>query len=512
MPSLPNCTALAPLLVLGALHAQSITLTPRVDFGTAQEYGQQAVCADFDHDGNLDIAVTMEGYGQGKLEVLFGDGQADFGSSNEYTNYVAWGLCSGDFNGDGWLDLAATSRGWAQHGVHIWGNNHGPFGAQGTISTLGSPPAGACTGDFDGDGVLDIAAISEGGGYAVDWFSGNGDFTFSSFHYVPNTNGLVGTRIYAGQFNGDSHLDLVAIHNQGAMVLLNDSQGSGNFNSSNGITITETIGSAAVADLNGDGMDDIVTAGANLRVWRGLGNGQFSLAGTYPTTGGNDIKLVDFNLDGRRDALVVGYGGAQIFFGAAGGVFGASQMVPAGIYPKACVVGDWDGDGYPDLGILCQNTAGLSSYVSIYLQTPPSVAASATPFGTGCGTPALSLVADTTRPPRLGQTARATMNSAPSQVAGMALGFSNQVANGNPLPMSLASFGMPGCSQYVSTEFASFGLTPLGASSLQYSFAIPNLSPLLGFSLHLQGYAHAPGANAIEAVVSNGLTWTIGNH
>lgn len=512
MPGFSTCSALAPFLVLGALHAQSITISPRVDFGTSQEYGQQAVCGDFDHDGNLDIAVTMEGYGQGKMEVLFGDGQADFGSSNEYTNYLAWGLCSGDLNGDGWLDLVATSRGWAQHGVHIWSNNHGPFGAQGTISTLGSPPAGVCTGDFNGDGVLDIAAISEGGGYAVDWFSGNGNFTFSSFHYVPNTTGLVGNRIYAGHFNGDSHLDLVAIHSQGAMVLLNDSQGTGNFNSSNGIAITESMGSAAVADLDGDGKDDIVTAGNNLRIWRGLGNGQFSLAGTYPTTGGNDIKLVDFNLDGHLDALVTGFGGVAIHFGAAGGVFGASQAVPAGIYPKACVVGDWNDDGFQDLGILCQNTAGLSSYVSIYLQVPPSVAASATPFGSGCGAPSLSLAADTARPPLLGQTARATMNSAPTQVAGIVMGFSNQVANGNQLPMSLAGLGMPGCTQYVSVEFSSLGLTPVAGGGLQYSFAIPNAPWLLGLSLYLQGYAYAPGANALEFVASNGLHWTLGNH
>lgn len=107
--------------------------------------------------------------------MLFGDGQSDFGSSTEVTSYGAWGLCTGDFDGDGWWDLAATSYGWAQHAVRPWRNDHlGGFTSLGTVSTLASPSVDVISGDFNGDGRVDLAAIREAGGYAVDWFAGNG--------------------------------------------------------------------------------------------------------------------------------------------------------------------------------------------------------------------------------------------------------------------------------------------------------------------------------------------------
>ena len=129
-----------------------------------------------------------------------------------------------------------SRHGWAQHGVRVWRNDHnGGFTNISTVSTLATPPVGVTTGDFDGDGHLDLAAISEGGGYAVDWFRGNGAGGFRTCRVVPNTHSIIGRRIYTGHFTADPHLDLVAIHQTGVMVLLNDSAGTGNFNASAGV-------------------------------------------------------------------------------------------------------------------------------------------------------------------------------------------------------------------------------------------------------------------------------------
>ncbi|MCC6406571.1 MAG: VCBS repeat-containing protein [Planctomycetes bacterium] len=362
-------------LLAASTSAQSVTFKPRVDFGTAQENARQSLCADFDQDGNLDIATTMEGNYQGKVEVLFGDGQSDFGSSFEYTSYGAWGITDGDFDGDGWNDLVSTAYGWASHGVHIALNDQsGGFAGGSTVSTLASPPVAAVSGDFDEDGLLDLAAASEAGGYAVDWFKGFGNGTFSSFHYVPNTTGKVGRRIYAGHFDGDGHLDLLLTHAGGVMVLLNDFLGTlGNFAASSGMPLTEDTTSAAIVDIDGDGQDDVLTGGSMLRVWHGVGDGSFTLLHAYPTsTGAAETELGDLNNDGKLDVLVVGLGGAQIFFGQGGGAFTAPQTVSAGIYPRSCVIGDWNGDGWLDIAITCGNVAGQSSYVSIYEQVPPT--------------------------------------------------------------------------------------------------------------------------------------------
>lgn len=516
MPSCPTLPfALAAVAGLTVpLAAQSITFRPRVDFGLAQENPQQAVVADFDHDGNLDVAITLEGYNQGKVQVLFGDGASDFSRSFEASSYVAWGLGLGDFDGDGWMDLAATSYGWAQHGVRVWRNNQaGGLVNNTTVSTLGTPPVAVCSGDLDGDGLLDLAAISEGGGYAVDWFHGNGNGSFSAFRVVPNTLGLTGRRIYTGHFNADPYLDLLAIHQSGAMVLLNDNLGHGNLNAAAGIPLTEAMSAAAVADLDGDGKDDVVTAGANLRVWHGVGNGSFTLLNSYPTTTGSlDVQLGDLDHDGRRDALVVGLGGAQLFLGLGGGAFRSPLNLPTGVYPKAGVLGDWNGDGWPDLAILCQNYAGMDPYLSVYEQVPPAVTAAAVAFGTGCGTPALGFVPAASARPLLGHSGGATVVNAPTLVAAVALGASDQFLGAVPLPLALDGLGMTGCSLLQSTELVPLPLTPLSQNSLALSVPVPATLSLLGARVYLQAFAYAPGQNPAAMVLSNGIAWTLGNN
>ncbi|MFO1011591.1 MAG: VCBS repeat-containing protein [Planctomycetota bacterium] len=385
LPLATSALLAAPLLALSA-RAQSVLFQPRVDFGLAQPNAIQSVQADFDHDGHLDLAVSMEGQGAGKVEVLFGDGSADFGTTTEFNAYVAWGLGTADFNGDGWKDLAVTSKAWSSHQVGIVLNDqNGGFSGGSSVSTLATPPTGVVGGDFDGDGILDLAAVSESGGYAVDWFHGYGAGTFSSFHVVPNTTSLAGSRIYTGHFNADAHLDLVITHASGVMVLLNDALGTGNFNASSGITLSENIGSLAVADLDGDGKDDLLTGGGsgNLRVWHGLGNGGFTLSNTYATTTAPlEISLGDVNRDGRLDALLVGYSGVQLFFGQGGGAFGSPQTIPAGLYPVSGQIGDWDEDGWPDLAVVCKNNAASDALVSIYVQRPTGVGFC---FGDGTG-------------------------------------------------------------------------------------------------------------------------------
>lgn len=513
MPTVPSTPVLLALLGGIQMPAQSIILTPRVDFGLAQESAQQALCADFDHDGNLDIAVTMEGNNQGKVEVLFGDGQADFGTSVQMVSLYAFGLAGGDFDSDGFVDLAATSYGWSQHGIRLWRNDQlGGFSYGGVISTLATPPVAAVTGDLDGDGLLDLAAICEGGGYAVDWFHGSGNGTFSSFHPVPNTSGLVGRRILTGHFDADQHLDLLAIHGQGAMVLANDPLGSGNFQSTGGIATTESLTSAAVGDFDGDSHDDVLTVGASLKIWHGNGNGTFSLANTYATTtGALSATLGDLNRDGRFDVLLVGLAGAEIHFGLGGGMFGNRQVVPSGVWPKAGVIGDWNGDGWPDLAILCQNYAGQDAYLSVYEQVPPQVAATAVTFGTGCGAPALSLQPVAIGRPLLGATGRAQIIQAPSQFAGVAIGWSDQWAGALQLPADLGWAGMPGCDLLQSADVGTFVAMPAGGSTLSFGLSLPNLQALLGMTVFLQAYAVAPGQNATGFVVSNGVVWTFGN-
>ena len=132
-------------------------------------------------------------------------------------------------------------------------------------------------------------------------------------------------------------------------------------------------------------------------------------------------------------------------------------------------------------------------------------------YGAGCGNPQLSFVPINT--PIAGKTGSALLAFAPVNLGYVALGFSNTVYNGIPLPLDLASLGLPGCLQLQSSD--AIGLPVLAAgpgnATVQFNLAIPDSVIWWDVTLYLQAIAPAPGANPAEHIVSNGIEWTIGN-
>jgi len=131
-------------------------------------------------------------------------------------------------------------------------------------------------------------------------------------------------------------------------------------------------------------------------------------------------------------------------------------------------------------------------------------------YGTGCagssGIPGIST--EVWQRPRLGEAFVVEGSSLPSTFAFLILGFRDDQWAGQPLPLSLASVGMPGCSAWLE-PFDVLGALPSGGAAT-WSLAVPNDPGLLGLDFHLQGVALDPVANAFGAVVSNGLRNRIG--
>jgi hypothetical protein len=88
------------------------------------------------------------------------------------------------------------------------------------------------------------------------------------------------------------------------------------------------------------------------------------------------------------------------------------------------------------------------------------------------------------------------------------LGLSDTSAFGVPLPYSLASYGMPGCSLYT-LGFATAG-APLVAGTADWSIPIPSDQSLIGFNLFLQAMLFDPTANAAGIALSNGARAILG--
>jgi hypothetical protein len=138
--------------------------------------------------------------------------------------------------------------------------------------------------------------------------------------------------------------------------------------------------------------------------------------------------------------------------------------------------------------------------------------AEAVAFGAGCGTPVLTLQPVATALPRLGAVAVSTVTNVPAgRSAVMAIGLSDSIANGIPLPLPLDALGMPTCVLYHDAAITSFSLcTTIGPGVGQYSLAIPNDPVFVGLPVFLQAWAHDNAANAFGLVLSNGVRYRIG--
>jgi FG-GAP-like repeat/FG-GAP repeat len=351
------------------------------------------VVADWDGNGILDLAVANPV--AGTVSILLGQGDGTFRAAPTITagSYPA-SVAVGDFNGDGHIDLVVANFGTApdnQGTVSILlGNGDGRFQAAQTYHA-GIASAFVAVGDFNGDGVLDLAVAN--GGIYPDYqgtFSvllGNGDGTFQPAQTYPAGRGSVAVAV--GDFNGDGLLDLaIANHGsdtgyQGSVTLLLGN-GDGTFQAA--LTIDEGQGptSLVVGDINGDGKLDIVTANFasyihgghpsypvtvenDVRVMLGNGDGTFQPARTYPVPGGNAlcVALGDFNKDGIPDLAVAAAAGffantaLDILLGNGDGTFQSAQGFTAGIGNASFVAtGDFNGDSYADLVVVNRVSPG----------------------------------------------------------------------------------------------------------------------------------------------------------
>jgi PKD repeat protein len=129
-------------------------------------------------------------------------------------------------------------------------------------------------------------------------------------------------------------------------------------------------------------------------------------------------------------------------------------------------------------------------------------------LGEGCpGSLGVSTLSGTT--PLLGTTLSVTVNNLPTSSMIMLTGFSKTMSLFGPLPLSIASFGAPGCQALVSTEVTLFLFG--GGNSATWNLNIPNSGAFSGLQLYNQALVFDPGFNALGAVLSDAAACLIGN-
>jgi Ca2+-binding RTX toxin-like protein len=372
---------------LGSLNSTASAAFAGAVFGEgASGYRGISAAGDLNGDGYDDQLMSAYGTGSGVTYVAFGrsdqpatiyastlDGNDGFvftGTSPQ-TSVGMTIAGQSDVNGDGYGDIVIGGN----NGATVVFGHSGTFdadlraseltGANGLTITGGNFTVGP-GGDFNGDGYDDIIVADKtatagglsGAGYVYVIFGkGSG---FSATLDVSQLNGANGFRLYgatkdnagtsitlAGDYNGDGYDDLLIgapgpFVNQGSAYLVYGHSGPSaaainlsDLNGQNGVKIhgatssSSAGASVAAADLNGDGLDDIII-GASGETNNGVTSGGAAYAIYGESLAGNTIagssagetinggNWADNIAAGQGNDIINGNGGADAINGGQG--------------------------------------------------------------------------------------------------------------------------------------------------------------------------------------------------
>ena len=250
-------------------------------------------------------------------------------------------IFSADLNHDGNSDLILTG---SPGSVDILlATGPGTFAAPVTYA-VPAPPVGVLIADVNGDGAPDLIVQAANG---LSILLGNGDGTFRTGVSIVLTT----SQIAAADINRDGRIDLIVSSPQATSLSILLGNGDGTFQPSfQSVSLPQT-GPFAVADVNGDGIPDIVESfGGSVVVYSGNGDGTFGTLQTLIFSGGaQSIAIGDVNHDGHPDLIIGCIGSLTVILGSADGQFTAATSYSFGLYGQFISILDIDGDGNPDV-------------------------------------------------------------------------------------------------------------------------------------------------------------------
>ncbi len=331
---------------------------------------------DFNGDAIVDMATSIRAArlsDNGDARVILSRGGGNFELAPPgRVGTSPRSIAAGDFNGDGRADVVTTNSIFYDMSV-LLGNGDGSLGPQIRIP-LNAFVDAATAGDFNGDGKDDFAVLVSSSlhvGPSISVFTqmSPGSLEFRS---ASTTIASFPTAMATGDFNGDGRLDLVTV---GVEALIYLGTGSLTFTQAGHFPAGPAPTAVGVGDFNGDGKPDLAVANRNpnyypphslppgsMAILMNLGNGTFGAptilpAGVYPSS----VAVADFNLDGRpdlavsnNDEIVYSKGGdVSLYLGAGDGTFVAQGKFGSGTISlaRSLTAGDFNHDGMPDLAV-----------------------------------------------------------------------------------------------------------------------------------------------------------------
>jgi len=257
----------------------------------------------------------------------------------------ATSIAACDFNGDSRLDFVTVSNQTAEVIVYL-GNGDGTFQLGVAYPVANAPYAVVCA-DFNGDGHADLAVS----GASIAILLGAGDGTFPTpleYSFPVNT-------LAVGDFNSDGRADLVVLMASSNDVAVMLGKGDGTFHDPI-LSPMGTGGLIAIGDFNEDGKPDLLLDPNHaVEMLLGNGDGTFQAPKTIPTNDSNlnifSMQTADLNGDGHTDIVVNSGTSVTTLNGNGDGTFGSPHALSA-TDNSGVALGDFDGDGIPDIVVL----------------------------------------------------------------------------------------------------------------------------------------------------------------
>jgi hypothetical protein len=351
---------------------------PKPDYQIGVGVNPSAIrLTDVDGDGRLDIVVTNQF--SGDVSVLLNYSAKPFSSVLRFRagTGLYWvdqrdggpvihsfegsaGVVSGVFDEGKAADLVVTNSGANSFSLLRetgLGGFLNPQAAQ-TFAT-GVKPTAVVAGDFDHDGLLDLAILNEGSGdISIFLGDGHGGFTEkvardANGQPVRLSAGYLPTGLAVADINGDGNLDLLVGNDFGDVLILRGN-GDGSFQP---YQRTERKVALAVADLTGKGTSDFVFADQSLdrvTVQYSQPGQRFVQDRTDGLLAPGAVKVADLNGDGIPDLIVANSGGNDVlvYLGLGNGQFGPAMRFFTGTNPASVTVANLNDDLVADPTVL----------------------------------------------------------------------------------------------------------------------------------------------------------------
>jgi hypothetical protein len=399
IPSRCRCPVLIPVIMLISLGLAGATAPSEISF-TRFDYdaggpGIALAAGDVDGDGDVDLAVAN--WVRQAVSVLRNQGDGTFAAPERYrTREEPLAIVMADVDADGDLDLVIGNFSGSRPVAVLFNRGQGTFDQPVSYrGSTGAPAEAVAVVDVDGDGELDLAVAtnsSSSDDVVTVFRNRGGEVRWPRRRFQPAGNYPVAPSgplsLAAGDLDGDGFPDLVSpidVAPPGAVLSLLYNQGDGTFAPHVDLPLRNTANDVAIGDLDGDGDQDLAVAIGwqyetpnydAVSVLLNRGDGIFAAPVDYRVGVGRDpywpvaLALGDLDGDGDLDVVFANYmdpGSVGVLLNQGAGVFASAGEYAVGQGPNDVVVGDFNGDGRPDLAA----SSWISGTVSVLLNQLP---------------------------------------------------------------------------------------------------------------------------------------------